>query len=43
MALQELQILPSNLLKLDDRERAFIYGSLLYRAEKRKNNLDKIK
>ena len=34
VALQKLKILPSVLNELPQKERAFIYGSIMYQAEK---------
>ena len=42
-ALQKLHILPSELVEMSDRERAFIYASIQLRIEDEKRETDKIK
>ncbi len=42
-ALQKLRILPSTLLALDDREKAFVYASIMLRIDEEKRQAAKIK
>jgi len=42
-ALQKLHILPSTLVEMSDRERAFIYASIQLRIEEEKKEAAKIK
>ncbi len=42
-ALQKLHITPSELESMDDKERAFIYASIMIRAEEEKKQAEKIK
>jgi len=42
-ALQKLHILPSTLLKMGDREKAFIYASIRCRVEDEKREAAKVR
>jgi hypothetical protein len=42
-ALHQLHILPSELSKMTERERAFIFGSILVKVEQEKREKAKIK
>lgn len=43
VALQKLKILPHTLNELPQKERAFIYGSIMYQAEKEDKEHNKLK
>jgi hypothetical protein len=42
-ALQKLRILPSTLVNMSDKEKAFVYASIMLRVEEEKRQNDKLK